>query len=242
MARNQEVKKQLNVLKKIYGKCKETQLESNVTDSGSCGLYWDGMYCWPRTAIGTDSIQQCPSYVEKFNNEGLMKRYCTENGTWIKDSNHTYDDCWKKQLDDITLTEEYLDEMKVIAVVGYSVSLLTLLIACFVLIIHPKLRCPRNDLHLNLFTSFVIRCVSCICKDYLLTNGSIGFIWTVSEEFPHGKPDIGCKFLISVWHYSLMVNYSWILMEGLYLHNLIFLGFFNERAGIGLYTKLGWSE
>ncbi|KAJ9590254.1 hypothetical protein L9F63_016641, partial [Diploptera punctata] len=49
-----------------------------------------------------------------------------------------------------------------------------------------------------------------------------------------------CKAVISVWQYSFMANYSWILMEGLYLHNLIFLALFSDTSSISLYVILGW--
>ncbi|GFT83458.1 transposable element Tc3 transposase [Trichonephila clavipes] len=37
-----------------------------------------------------------------------------------------------------------------------------------------------------------------------------------------------------------MANYCWILMEGLYLHNLVFLSMFTDTAGILKYGILGW--
>jgi hypothetical protein len=39
-----------------------------------------------------------------------------------------------------------------------------------------------------------------------------------------------------------MANYSWILMEGLYLHNLIFLALFSDTSAITLYVVLGWGK
>uniref|UniRef100_A0A6B0V8B6 Putative insect neuropeptide receptor subgroup b7 n=1 Tax=Ixodes ricinus TaxID=34613 RepID=A0A6B0V8B6_IXORI len=37
-----------------------------------------------------------------------------------------------------------------------------------------------------------------------------------------------------------MANYCWILMEGLYLHSLVFLAFFTDSSGIIRYVALGW--
>lgn len=51
-----------------------------------------------------------------------------------------------------------------------------------------------------------------------------------------------CKLIISLWQYSILANYSWILMEGLYLHNLIFLALFSDNSAITLYVALGWGE
>lgn len=50
----------------------------------------------------------------------------------------------------------------------------------------------------------------------------------------------GCKIFTTVWHYSLLANYNWILMEGLYLHNIIFMKIFNDNSNILHYIILGW--
>ena len=51
-----------------------------------------------------------------------------------------------------------------------------------------------------------------------------------------------CKLITSLWQYFIMANYSWILMEGLYLHNLIFLALFSDTSSITPYVGLGWGE
>lgn len=51
-----------------------------------------------------------------------------------------------------------------------------------------------------------------------------------------------CRTVISIWQYCIMANYSWILMEGLYLHNLIFLALFSDTSSITLYVVLGWGK
>ena len=39
-----------------------------------------------------------------------------------------------------------------------------------------------------------------------------------------------------------MANYSWIFMEGLYLHNLIFMALFTDSSAITIYIFLGWGK
>ncbi|KAG0443589.1 hypothetical protein HPB47_014743 [Ixodes persulcatus] len=55
-----------------------------------------------------------------------------------------------------------------------------------------------------------------------------------------GLLNVDCKVFTSFWHYVLMANYCWILMEGLYLHSLVFLAFFTDSSGIIRYVALGW--
>lgn len=38
-----------------------------------------------------------------------------------------------------------------------------------------------------------------------------------------------------------MANYSWILMEGIYLHNLIFMALFLDTSSIMWHVTLGWT-
>lgn len=56
------------------------------------------------------------------------------------------------------LIDDNLDRIQLIADIGYLLSLLTLLFALLILTCIKRLRCPKNNLHLQLFISFIIRC------------------------------------------------------------------------------------
>lgn len=51
---------------------------------------------------------------------------------------------------------------------------------------------------------------------------------------------ICCKLFLAMFHYTLMANYCWILMEGLYLHSLVFHSLGNDPSSISKYTVMGW--
>lgn len=51
-----------------------------------------------------------------------------------------------------------------------------------------------------------------------------------------------CKLVTSLWQYFIVANYTWILMEGLYLHNLIFMAPFSDSSSIMMYILLGWGK
>lgn len=111
-----------------------------------------------------------------------------------------------------------------------------------------KLRCSRNILHMHLFVSFVMRAFMALLKDLLFVSG-IGLAdavikddegyWLINER----ENNWHCKMFTSLWQYFILANYSWILMEGVYLHNLIFFALFTDaNSSIAGYVAFGWGN
>lgn len=132
-----------------------------------------------------------------------------------------------------SLMELHSDRVQLIADIGYLLSLLTLVFALLILTCIKRLRCPKNNLHLQLFISFIIRC---------------WFHW-VQRLFLHEQllyamdlDGCTCKFVTVVWQYSLLANYNWILMEGVYLYSLIFFTSVSPYGpSIIGYIVFGWT-
>ncbi|MBN3300344.1 VIPR protein, partial [Amia calva] len=95
-----------------------------------------------------------------------------------------------------------------------------------------KLHCTRNYIHMHLFMSFILRAISVIIKDVIL------FGFEESDLCP--MPSIGCKAVLVFFHYCVMANYFWLLVEGLYLHTLLAISFFSERKYFWCYILIGW--
>lgn len=111
----------------------------------------------------------------------------------------------------------------------YWLSLVTLILALLILTSIKRLRCPKNTIHLQLFISFIIRAAS-----HLIRRETFNLDTLDSNEWP-------CKLMTSIWQYSLLANYCWILMEALYLNNLIFSKKISPHGpSVLIYTIFGW--
>ncbi|KAI9564584.1 putative G-protein coupled receptor [Daphnia sinensis] len=238
--------------------CLETSLTDPQPKGEECPRIWDGLLCWPPTPANVTSHLSCPEYVDGFDVLAFATRHCMEDGTWYFNlqENRTwsnYSSCGLSRHSpfNTTLFETWLPIIRRISQVGYGVSLGTLLIALFILASFKKLYCPRNTLHMHLFISFIMRAFMALLRDNLFVDGLDSFALSTDEalaeanvdDLLHQYPGTGgweCKLVTSFWQYFIMANYSWILMEGLYLHNLIFLALFTDSSAITIYIILGW--
>ncbi|XP_039292516.1 parathyroid hormone/parathyroid hormone-related peptide receptor [Nilaparvata lugens] len=198
----------------------------------------------------------CPEYYRDFDPQKRATRRCLEDGRWYwsDESNATwtnYTECFSKKAPYVfptpsTLISSYLPIVKAVSQIGYSVSLITLIVAFCILATFKGLRCPRNKLHMHLFLSFILRACTTLFKDLVTDSLSSRLViseTSVSETvILHQQTEdwTTCRAVTSLWQYFLLANYCWILMEGLYLHNLIFLALFTDSSSIALYIVLGW--
>lgn len=55
-------------------------------------------------------------------------------------------------------------------------------------------------------------------------------------------PQVGCKVVVTLFLYFLATNHYWILVEGLYLHSLIFMAFLSNKSYLWVLIIIGWGE
>ncbi|XP_010796070.1 glucagon receptor-like, partial [Notothenia coriiceps] len=105
-----------------------------------------------------------------------------------------------------------------------------------------KLRCMRNNIHMNLFASFILRAVSILVKDALLTltldprSGGD----TRTQAWVNIPAVTWCRGAMVMMQYSVMANNYWLLVEGIYLHSLLVITVFSERKYFYIYLAIGW--
>uniref|UniRef100_A0A8D1AF55 Parathyroid hormone/parathyroid hormone-related peptide receptor n=1 Tax=Sus scrofa TaxID=9823 RepID=A0A8D1AF55_PIG len=233
-----------------------------------CLPEWDHILCWPLGAPGEVVAMPCPDYIYDFNHKGHAYRRCDRNGSWelVPGHNRTwanYSEC-VKFLTNETREREVFDRLGMIYTVGYSVSLASLTVAVLILAYFrwngaspslgctPMLHCTRNYIHMHLFLSFMLRAVSIFVKDAVLYSGAtLDEAERLTEEELRAIAQaplppvaatsyVGCRVAVTFFLYFLATNYYWILVEGLYLHSLIFMAFFSEKKYLWGFTVFGW--
>nr|XP_023411823.1 secretin receptor [Loxodonta africana] len=186
-----------------------------------CEGLWDNMSCWPSATPGWTVEVECPRFLQMLTGRnGSMFRNCTQDG-WSETFPRPDKACG---LNVNNLSNEkrhaYLLKLKVMYTVGYSSSLVVLLVALSILCSFRRLRCTRNYVHMHLFVSFILRALSNFIKDAVLS----------SDDAAH----------CDAHRYCIVANYSWLLVEGLYLHTLLVISFFSERKCLQGFVALGW--
>ncbi|XP_024872610.1 parathyroid hormone 2 receptor-like isoform X2 [Temnothorax curvispinosus] len=169
---------------------------------------------------------------------------CVLNSTrYIIDKNLNYTR-WYETPAEFALLNKWLPIIRMVSHIGYVTSFTTLIVAMVVFSLLRKLRNPRNRLHMHLFASFIMRAFMALLKDWSFIDG-IGLAWDVvfvdgQSAFIRERNTWVCKVITSLWQYFIVANYSWILMEGMYLHNLVFFALCTDTSTIALYIVLGW--
>uniref|UniRef100_A0A3B4YJ89 Parathyroid hormone 2 receptor a n=1 Tax=Seriola lalandi dorsalis TaxID=1841481 RepID=A0A3B4YJ89_SERLL len=226
-----------------------------LTADEVCPPDWDGLICWPRGSPGLVTKVPCPSYIYDFNHKGHAYRKCDVNGSWVfvdrwNKTWTNYSECLRFLQPNISLPhQDFFERLYVMYTIGYAVSFSSLLVAIFIIGYFRRLHCTRNYIHMHLFVSFMLRAVSIFVKDKVVHSSAglqdfdsalLDNLKTVSIASLDKSQYIGCKVTVLLFIYFLATNYYWILVEGLYLHSLIFMAFRSDSKYLWGFTLIGW--
>ncbi|XP_069729026.1 glucagon receptor [Phaenicophaeus curvirostris] len=214
-----------------------------------CNRTFDKFSCWPDTLPNSTASVPCPWFLpwyQKVKHRHVFKT-CGPDGQWVTGpQGQSLRDAKQCELDakDLEAQEKFArtyGTFKVMYTVGYSVSLCALLLALGLLLGFSKLHCMRNYIHMNLFASFILKGVSVLVIDALLKTHYSDkvddynvHIWLSDEAAA------GCRAATVFMQYGIVANYCWLLVEGIYLHNLLVVAVFSERSYFTLYLCIGW--
>uniref|UniRef100_A0A4W5Q4D9 Secretin receptor n=1 Tax=Hucho hucho TaxID=62062 RepID=A0A4W5Q4D9_9TELE len=201
------------------------------TPQPDCKGMWDHLNCWSPAFVGETASHNCPNF---FRSEGKVYRNCTDTG-WTDPFPPYEHACFNETLHLLGESHDshmYFPYVKTMYTAGYALSLISLTIAITILCLFRKLHCTRNYIHIQLSVSFILRATFIFIKDSVLFT---------DEDFYHCDDyPVVCKLVVTFSNYCIMANYSWLLVEGHYLHTLVNISFFSKKKHLWWYIILGW--
>ncbi|XP_043787865.1 diuretic hormone receptor-like isoform X1 [Apis laboriosa] len=189
-----------------------------------CEISWDSLLCWPRTPPGTLVTLPCFDELNgiRYDSTQNASRWCRIDGVWSNYSNYSL--CRNLREPAIEGGAEVISTT--IYFVGYSISLITLIIAVSIFLYCKELRCIRNNIHTNLMFTYILA----------------DFMWILNNVMQVSmQPDVPtCIAFLSLFHYFQLTNYFWMFVEGLYLYLLVVKTFTGDNIKLRLCLIIGW--
>ncbi|XP_055058269.1 vasoactive intestinal polypeptide receptor isoform X2 [Misgurnus anguillicaudatus] len=203
----------------------------NIT--AGCPGEWD-IACWPSASAGEIVTIPCPKYFSHVSDQrGNISKSCTANGwTEISPVVIAFNCGYDPNITEDGNMGDFFSSVRIGYTIGHAVSLISLIIAIFILFFFRKLHCTRNFIHIHLFISFILKAIAVIMKDVVL--------YEVEEPDECHSGSVGCKAAVVFFQYGVMASFFWLLVEGLYLHALLTVSFFSERKYFWWYILIGW--
>ncbi|ENN78810.1 hypothetical protein YQE_04731, partial [Dendroctonus ponderosae] len=155
-------------------------------------------------------------------NTQLVTKQCTENGTWYmkKGSERpwtNFSQCGNIHYIDVEATRlnnetnqmcaEWLMLIKDTTNVGYGLSIVALFFALVIFVKLKRLHCERNKLHVNLFTTYVLRALIYFAKNAFFFDGPT-LVNDISLVGDQAGPDyVSTKIQLNVKTYCNLVEF-----------------------------------
>nr|AKC34091.1 parathyroid hormone receptor-like protein bf173 [Branchiostoma floridae] len=201
--------------------------------------------CLPEARPGEKVRTPCPA-LSVFQQGKHVVADCQVNGRWHPHID--YRDCWEQGIGHKRMLVDMYTA-------GYSLSFISLLIAVVILASFRRLYCTRNFIHIHLFVSGMLKAALLLMKDYFGNVRTVLAFWThfcylVRRDVSNLDPDmlttsfhssqVGCKVANSLFLFATLAMYFWVLVEALYLHNLLFVSVFSHKKTLKWFVLIGW--
>ncbi|CAM1322001.1 pdfr-1 (predicted) [Pycnogonum litorale] len=219
-----------------------------------CNTTWDGFLCWHSSPPNGTVHLPCPR-LGGLDVSKNAHRVCTEIGQWqndngspdnISDGWTNYTTCYTEEMKNLLVRAETKDfELKMmlaevtrmLELVGFSVSLVSLLISVFIFFYFRSLRGHKTSIHKNLLlavTSQVVIRLIIYFDQMIITNGN-GLIG-IRNTFGL------CEAFYVLLEYTRTAMFTWCLVEGIYLNQVICVTVISYTPNYPLYYFIGWGS
>ncbi|KAL5007212.1 hypothetical protein ScPMuIL_016018 [Solemya velum] len=227
-----------------------------------CNVTYDNVLCWPATAAGTTVRLQCPPWAGLDPTRPAYKK-CGIDGRWegqtpgdySKPMGYTnYTMCYTpdalmlynkyfgdKTMEQKQMMKDIVTGTRTLEMVGLSLSLITSIVSLFIFSYFRSLRCPRTRIHRNLFVAIIVQIVIRLVlyidqdiykADKMTSSSGKGGVIFLTPIF--------CEMLYVLMEYTATVQFMWMLIEGLYLHNMIAVSVFSGSPNYLIFYLIGW--
>ncbi|NWH50726.1 VIPR protein, partial [Fregata magnificens] len=201
-----------------------------------CARDWDGLTCWPRATFGEVVKVPCPRFFEEITNihGSSLQRNCTQEAYWSEPfPPYTiacgFDEGSSKGPED---QKSYYSAFWRVYTAGYAASVTSLIMALIVFAAFRKFHCTRNYIHMHLFVSFILRAIAVFTKDAVLF---------ADDTMDHClMSTVACKAAVAFFQFSILANFFWLLIEGIYLQTLLLLTFVSDKQYVWWFIVTGW--
>ncbi|GLV37741.1 Pigment-dispersing factor receptor [Carabus blaptoides fortunei] len=221
-----------------------------------CNTTWDGYLCWPPTQAGENSTQRCPSVIG-FDSTKYAYRICRYDGRWegaypndtTRPKGYThFEICLNPVLrnlyyllrrdgrqDVVQSKMAIAKNTRVLEFVGFSISLVSLLISLYIFCRYRSLRNNRTRIHKNLFVAMLIQV---LIRLILYIDQAV--VKHLSNSPGIHNTRYVCEGFYTLLEYARTAMFMWMFIEGLYLHNMLTVTVFQENSYYLLYAFIGW--
>ncbi|KAH3715038.1 hypothetical protein DPMN_057742 [Dreissena polymorpha] len=236
-----------------------------IAEEVYCNATWDTILCWPAAKAGVTIRLPCPP-LPGLDPEKFGYRTCGSNGRWegrfpgdtsmpIGFSNYTT--CYTPESMDIynkfflnktpaqaQMMKDTISAVRTMEVVGLWVSLVSCLLALFIFFYFRSLRCHRTRIHRNLFVSIIVQVfirLLAYVDNYIARaqGGEIAGSPSGSSGAIYDTPVL-CEIQYALLEYTKTVQFMWMLIEGMYLHNQIAVSVFSKKPNYVVFYCMGW--
>ncbi|XP_077978955.1 PDF receptor-like [Glandiceps talaboti] len=138
------------------------------------------------------------------------------------------------------IKQHIVENTKILQIVGYSISLASLIISLVIFYSFRSLHCPRTKIHKQLFISYIVWIVLDIVFWVDLTKDVDGLKQVCGKQGGTIRnTPILCETSVFLMEYTRFCVFTWNFVEGLYLHRLITAAVF-RKPNYTFYFIIGW--
>ncbi|XP_032223535.2 adhesion G protein-coupled receptor L4 isoform X2 [Nematostella vectensis] len=178
-----------------------------------------------KTSNNSEMVPKCVFWDTK-------RRGWSSSGCHLSFSNATITECKcdhmtnyavLMSIGDMPIPAKHTRALSIVTYIGCTLSILGVFLTVVTLISLPVLRSERTRIHCNL-------CIAVGVSQILFLAGG-------TEELVESK--VGCKLYAALMFYAFMSVFSWMLVEGIHLYQMIIIAFIT-RAMMKFYYFIGW--